>query len=66
MGAKPKFYVVYLTKDDSIVAVGSAKECAKQMGLKNDQAFRDIISRSKLGKIKKYEVIVSDSDVCDE
>lgn len=61
-----KFYMVYRTKDDSIAAVGSAKECAKQMGLKNEQAFRDIASRASLGKIKKYEVIVSDSDVCNE
>lgn len=57
-----KFYMVCLAKDDTIVATGSAEECTKQMGLKNNQAFRDIVSKSKLGKNKKYEVIVSNSD----
>ena len=57
-----KFYMVYLAKDDSIVAVGSAKECTKQMGLKSESAFRDLVSKASLGKIKKYEVIISDSD----
>ena len=57
-----KFYMVYLAKDDTIVATGSARECTKQMGLKNENAFRNIVSKSKLGKIKKYEVIISKSD----
>ena len=57
-----KFYMVYLAKDDTIVATGSSEECAKQMGLKNNQAFRDIVSKSKRGINKKYEVIISDTD----
>lgn len=57
-----KFYMVYLAKDDTIVATGSAKECTKQMGLKSEQSFRSIVSRASLGKLPKYEVIISDSD----
>jgi hypothetical protein len=54
--------MVYLAADDSIVATGSAKECTKQMGLKNEQVFRSIVSRASLGKNRKYEVIISDTD----
>ena len=54
--------MVYRTEDDSIAAVGSAKECTKQMGLKNEKSFRSIISKASMGKNQKYEVIISDSD----
>ena len=57
-----KFYMVYRTKDDSIAAVGSAKECTKQLGLKNEQSFRSMVSKASLGKNSKYEVIISESD----
>ena len=62
MKGKPKFYMVYLAKDDSIIATGSAEECTKQMGLKNVYTFYSIVSKIKNGKHSKYEVIVSDSD----
>lgn len=57
-----KFYIVYLAVDDTIVATGSAEECAKQMGIKNARTFQSIISKARTGKRSKYEVIVSDSD----
>ena len=60
------FYMVYRAKDDSIAAVGSAEECTKQLGYKNVHSFYSMIQLVKTGKRKKYEVIVSRSDVCDE
>ena len=62
MGAKPKFYMVYLAADDSIVATGSAEECTKQMGFKNVNTFYSVIGKSRRGKLSRYEVIISDSD----
>ena len=62
MGAKPKFYMVYLAKDDTIVATGSAEECTKQLRLKNVHTFYSIMGKSRSGKLSKYEVIISDSD----
>ena len=61
-----KFYIVYRTKDDSIVAVGNAEECAKQMGHATTQSFRSLVYLVNKGKCKKYEVSISDSDVCGE
>jgi hypothetical protein len=58
--------MVYLAADDSIVATGTAKECAKQMGLKNEGCFRRIVSMVRHGQHPKYEVIVSDTDTLDD
>ena len=66
MGANPKFYMVYLAKDDSIVATGSAEECAKQMGYKNTHSFYCFVQHVRAGRRKTHEIIISDSDVCDE
>lgn len=62
MAAKPKFYMVYLAADDSIVAVGSAKECVEQMGISSVDSFYAIVSRVRHGKNQKYEVVVDESD----
>ena len=66
MGAKPKFYIVYRTKDDSIAAVGYAEECAKQLRHKSVENFYTMLYRIRKGKCKNYEVSISESDVCDE
>jgi hypothetical protein len=66
MGAKPKFYIVYRTKDDSIAATGSAPECAKQMGHKSVKSFYTLVKRVRNGQCKTHEIIISESDVCDE
>ena len=62
MGPKLKFYMVYLAKDDTIVATGSAEECAKQMRLKDVYCFYSVISKVRNGKCSRYEVIISDTD----
>lgn len=66
MSAKRNFYMVYRAKDDSIAAVGSAAECAKQLGYTDTHSFYTLLHRIRNGKCKTYEIIVSDSDVCDE
>ncbi len=48
---KRKKYTVYLNKDDSIVAVGTAEECAAQMGI-TTASFYSYITKQKKGKIK--------------
>ena len=57
MGAKPKFYMVYLAADDSIVATGSAEECTKQMGLKNIHTFYTIVGKTRKGLLTRYEIV---------
>ena len=66
MATKPKFYMVYRAKDDSIAAVGSAAECAKQLGFTDVHSFYTLAHRVKHGTCKTYEIIISESDVCDE
>lgn len=51
------FYSVYRTKDDSVVATGTAKQCAKQLGFTNEACFYCMISRAKSGKNRKYAVV---------
>ena len=66
MGRKPNFYMVYRVKDDSIAAVGSSEECAKQMGYKNVHSFYSLVQLVRSKKCKTYEIIISDGDECDE
>ena len=49
------FYIVYLAKDDSIVATGNAEECARQMG-RSVNSFHCLVSRVRSGKNKKFEI----------
>lgn len=51
----PKFYIVRLRADDSIVAVGSSIECAKALKISVD-SFRCAVARSKKGIQNKYEI----------
>ena len=52
------FYIVYLAKDDSIVATGNAEECARQMG-RSVNSFHCLVSRVRTGKNKKFEISAS-------
>lgn len=56
------YYTVYLNKDESIVASGTAKECAKQMN-KSLNGFHSMVSKNRLKKQKKYTIVIdTDSD----
>lgn len=59
----PKFYIVRLRADDSIVAVGSAIECAKILGI-SVPSFHCYVTNCRKGIMKKYEIDVEDG--CDE
>ena len=55
--SKPKYlYFIILRKDDSIVAVGTARECMKIMGLASMNSFRSIVSKNRLEKYSTYEI----------
>ena len=59
-----KFYVVRLRKDDSIVAVGNAVECARRMKM-SVTSFHSTVHRCRSDENKKYEVDIETED-CDE
>lgn len=60
-----RFYVVRLRKDDSIVAVGNAIECARRMKM-SLSSFHATVCRCRKGTNKRYEVDVLKGDVSDE
>lgn len=51
-------YTVYLAKNDTIIATGTAQECSEQMGCKNIDSFYSIVSKCRLGKHHKYDIVV--------
>ena len=53
-----KYYTVFLSQNDDIIASGTARECAKQLG-KTLNGFHSLVSKNTLGIHKKY-VIVKD------
>ena len=57
--AVPKFYIVLLRADDSIVAVGSAIECAKILGI-SVPSFHCYVTNCRKGIMKKYEIDVEE------
>lgn len=56
-----KFYIVRLRADDSIVAVGSAEECSKIMGI-SAKSFLCYVTNCRKGIMKKYEIDVETED----
>lgn len=56
---KPYYYTVYSNKDDTVVASGTARECAKQLGLTLD-SFRSFVSNTRSGRTKTFSVVVED------
>ena len=61
----PKFYIVRLKADDTIIAVGSAKECARIMGI-SVESFHCAVTRSRKGIQNKYEIDVENAISADE
>ena len=57
-----KHYTIYNKSTDEIIALGTAKECQKQMSLKSKHVFYCIVSRIYRGKSKKYEIYVSENN----
>jgi transcriptional regulator NrdR family protein len=59
--ARTRIYTLYRAKDDTIVASGTAKECAEQMGT-TVGSFKSIVSRAKNKQRKKWEVYIGTDD----
>lgn len=56
MGRPESYYTVYLNATDAVVATGTARECAKQLGIKYT-SFHYMVYKYRLGEQKKYTVI---------
>ena len=59
------YYTIYLSKNDEVIASGTARTCMKQMNLKSINAFYSLVSKSAKGIRKKYTV-VKDYETYDE
>lgn len=59
-----KFYTIY-DRDDNIIAAGTARECAKQMGL-TFSSFRSTLSKIRHGQRSTYEFVVDDTPYDEE
>lgn len=59
---KKKLYVVYNNATDLPVFIdGTAEECAKAMGLKNEASFRQAYRRHRMGYKTKWWIAESDT-----
>lgn len=61
MAAMNRFYIVRLRKNDDIVAVGNALQCALKLGMTLN-VFYQTVCNCKRGKNKKYEIDVEAGD----
>lgn len=61
MAEVTKYYTVYDRKQDEIITHGSAEECAKAMGIKQ-QSFYCLVTRAKQRPRGKYEVVIDEGD----
>ena len=50
------YYSVYDSKDESILAFGSARECSKKLGIKVESFYYAISRQRKKGK-RKYTIV---------
>ena len=57
-----KYYTVYLASNEEIVAFGNSKQCAKKLGLKGARQFHALVSKTRSGLLKKYEIDVADEN----
>lgn len=64
-GRPEKYYTVYSSSTDKIIACGTARECAEQMGI-GYPTFLSAVSKCKAGKQKNYVFIVEDSPYDEE
>lgn len=60
-----KTYRVYLVKDDTLLASGTAEQCAEQMDISMG-GFRSAVYHAQMGDRKKYRVEVLEAEVIPE
>lgn len=51
------WYTVYMAETDEIVAVGTAEDCARQLGMGRTASFRQKASRAKYNGKAKYKIL---------
>ena len=56
---KKLYYTIFKNKDDSVVAAGTAEECARILGI-TLKSFRSFVSNTRSGRTKTYSVVVED------
>lgn len=66
MSRERNFYFIRSRKDDSIVAVGTATECIKQMGFASMNSFNSMVSKNRAGVKQTYEIDIESIDEEDE
>lgn len=59
-----KYYTVY--RDDDILAFGTAYQCTEKLGLKNIRQFYALVSKSRSGLRRRYDIVVEDINSEDE
>ena len=62
MSRAQHFYFIRRRKDDSIAAVGTARECVAQLGLTSIECFRSLVSKNRKGTYKTYEIDIERVD----
>jgi len=62
---KRKYYTVYLTKDESVVAFGDITNIARMLGL-SKSTVRPMISKASKGEYKKYEIEIEELEDINE
>jgi len=50
------FYTVYLNRNSRYITSGTAKQCARALGMTR-QSFYNVISRARRGAIEKYCIV---------
>jgi hypothetical protein len=55
-GRPENYYTVYLNATNAVVATGTTRECAKQLGIKYE-SFQYMLYKCRNGEQKKYTVI---------
>lgn len=65
-GGATKYYGIYDSKTDRLLASGTSAECRKQLNLASVKSFYSMVSRVRSGKNKKYDILVEEADDFEE
>lgn len=60
------YYVIYLRKNDEVVANGTATDCMKQLGFANKNSFYSMVSKNRKGIKKKYIIYIDNQEESNE
>lgn len=60
--AVKKWYTIYEADNDEILTIGVEEECTKNLGFTSKKIFREMISKVKIGRNKKYIIVIEEVD----